>query len=137
MIRITSNYHNDLETFFSFATELITPFADWRRTALELGYELEPFTRTDFVTILFCRYKHSRNMYRANCSLFWHENQHISLDVFTDYNWIGPTFTCEFSGGLSSTLHDIASLSASIKHQHNATKVESSVKIMVSWKGKW
>lgn len=73
-------------------------------------------------------------MYRANCSLFWHENQHISLEVFSDYATIGTTFTCEFSGGLSSTLHDIASLSASIKHRHNSTKVDTSVKIMVSSK---
>lgn len=71
-------------------------------------------------------------MYRANCSLFWHEKQHISLEVFTDYASIGPTFTCELSGGLSSTLHNIASLSASIKHRHNATRVDTSVKVMVS-----
>lgn len=37
VIRVTANYRNDVETFLSFGTELITPFADWKRTALELG----------------------------------------------------------------------------------------------------
>lgn len=70
-------------------------------------------------------------MYQANCSLFWHEKQHISVDVFMDYATTGSAFTCEFSGGLSSTLHDINSLSVSIKHHHNATKVESAVRVTV------
>lgn len=70
-------------------------------------------------------------MYLANSSIVWHENQHISLEVFTDYAAVGPTFTYELSGALMSTLHDIASLSASIKHRHNATKVDTSVRIMV------
>lgn len=45
---------------------------------------------------------------------------------------MGPTFTFELSGGLSSTLHDITSLSASIKHRHNTTRVDTSVNVMVS-----
>lgn len=70
-------------------------------------------------------------MYRTNCSLFWHEKQHISVDAFIDYGLIGSNFRCELSGGLSSSLHDITSLSASIKHHHNATRVDSSVRVAV------
>lgn len=75
------------------------------------------------------------NMYRANGSLCWHDNQQVSFDLSADYNTIGSTFMCEFSGSVVSTVHDIASLSVSVKHRHNATKVDSNLKITVSATG--
>lgn len=75
-------------------------------------------------------------MYRANASLCWHDNQQVSVDVFSDYATNGSTFTCEVSGALVSTVHDIASLSGSVKHRHNATKWETNIRVMVRKKQK-
>lgn len=70
-------------------------------------------------------------MYSVNGSLHWQRDQHVSLELFADHTSDAEAFTCEFSGALRSTVHDIPSLSATLKHKHNATKTDSSVRMTV------
>lgn len=70
-------------------------------------------------------------MYRANGSMYWQHDQHVSIDLFGDYAATASTLKCEFTGALDSTVRDIPSLSASVKHSHNSTKVDSEVHMMV------
>lgn len=37
VIRIRADYRNDIKTAFALQSELITPFPDWKRTALNGG----------------------------------------------------------------------------------------------------
>lgn len=112
------NYKNGAETMIMIQTELLTPFDDWKRTSLSGGY------------------LHSENSYRLNGSMHWQQNQHISIDLFADYFAKDSVLRCEFTGSLDSTVRDISSLSASVKHSQNTTKVDSELYLMYQPKEK-
>lgn len=70
-------------------------------------------------------------MYRANGSVYWQHDQHISIDLFGDYAATGSALKCNFSGSLVSTVYDIPSLSTSFNHSHTTNKADTNLYIMV------
>lgn len=70
-------------------------------------------------------------MYRINGSVHWQHDQHVSIDLYEDYEVTSAYFKCEASCHISSTVQDIPSISAQLKHNHNETQVDSNLHIMV------
>lgn len=70
-------------------------------------------------------------MYRLNGSVYWHQDQHVSIDLFGDYVTTKSVVKYEFTSALSSTMQDFPSFSVSLKHNHNTTKVDTNLHIAV------
>ena len=70
-------------------------------------------------------------MYRLNSSVCWQHNQQVSFDVFTDYTSTALDNKIQFEGMLFSTLEDVPTLNATIRHIYNYTKVYTYIHIMV------
>lgn len=71
-------------------------------------------------------------MYRVNGSVFWKHDEHVTLDLFEDYSIGESAFACKLKSSLTSTIKNIPTLSAILNHSHNTSKVDSSLKLMVS-----
>lgn len=89
------------------------------------------FARSNSYNMSVFRFRHSENMYRANGSVYWQHDQHISIDLFGDYAATGSALKCNFSGSLVSTVYDIPSLSTSFNHSHTTNKADTNLYIMV------
>lgn len=71
-------------------------------------------------------------MYQVNGSLSWRDKDHISIDLFGDYKNTVDTFSCEYKSVLTSTVEEVPSLSASLKHDYNISKLVTDFHVMVS-----
>lgn len=71
-------------------------------------------------------------MYRVNGSVHWQHDQHVAIDLYEDYEALSPNFQCEARTTISSTIKDIPSISASLKHSHNISQIDTNLHIMVS-----
>ncbi|KRT82860.1 hypothetical protein AMK59_3749 [Oryctes borbonicus] len=110
--KLSIEYRDAKETYFYLKSELLTPFEDVRRTALNLGY------------------LHFGNMHRINGSVHWQHDQHVAVDLFEDYEVMATHFRCELKSHIASTIKDIPSISASLKHSHNFSQIDSNLHIM-------
>lgn len=78
------------------------------------------------------RFEHELNLYSLNGTIEWERNQHISLDLFGNYSIDDDTLDCTYRSSLSSTLKNIPSLSASLDHLQNDTKIDTILRLQVS-----
>lgn len=78
------------------------------------------------------RFHHLGNMYRVNGSLYWQDNQHVAIDLFEDYEVLATNLKCEVRAHISSTVKDIPSLTASLKHNHNTSQINSNLNVTVN-----
>ncbi|XP_045482614.1 uncharacterized protein LOC123686485 [Harmonia axyridis] len=122
---LNSDFNFDKHKYFVADSEIVTPFENWKQTFINAGFE------------------HNVNMYSLNGSIKWEKKQHIIVDLFGNYTINDDVIDCEFRSILSSTLKNIPSLSATLAHAQNDTKVDTLLRLqyapedVIDIKSKW
>ncbi|KAK6645660.1 hypothetical protein RUM43_001940 [Polyplax serrata] len=120
-IKVGAVYENQKGKSLKVTSQLLTPFAGWKRTSLTTGIHKE------------------NNQLRLNGTVWWQDNQTVSLDIFGDYELLKkksqededysdfdillrpdlPDLWVEFSASLISTVDEVKPVSAAFKHKQN------------------
>jgi hypothetical protein len=90
-----------------FKTLFITPFDGWKYNSINGGFY------------------YINNLMLLNTSITWAETQNLGLEVMGDYENKDPSFSCEIKTALNSTIKDVPTLSAHLKHNHDHTKFDT------------
>ncbi|XP_066998183.2 uncharacterized protein Apoltp [Anabrus simplex] len=122
---VAALYEYEQSMIVSVKSELMTPFEDWKKTSLAAGI------------------RHEGNLFQANGSVHWQDNQNIALNLFGDYFISDDDFSCEFNASIISTIPQVSSLSGSLFHRESNNKYDTNIHIqyypekVVSVKSTW
>ncbi|XP_049847119.1 uncharacterized protein LOC126299332 [Schistocerca gregaria] len=108
-VKLGASYRYDTVVMVSGMSELLTPFANWKTTAASGRLYLE------------------ENLFHANGSVHWKDDQNVALNLFGDYSLSDELFICEFNTSVWSTVEHIPSLSGSFFHKQGNKKYETKI----------
>lgn len=94
-----------------FDVKFTTPFDGWKHNAINGGLY------------------HADNLLLVNSSAVWAENQNLAIAFMGDYTILDPQFTCEIKLGINSTIKDVPTISAHLRHAHDLKKLDSDLNI--------
>lgn len=99
---------DDVKDVWAFVT-VKTPFENWRTNQLNAGF-----------------YFHNNHLL-TNGSLFWANNQKLSLSILGDYKHVSPIFNLEFKFDLDSTIKDVPTASVFLKHFQDSKNLNTEI----------
>ncbi|CAH1158795.1 unnamed protein product [Phyllotreta striolata] len=104
----------DKQIFLEMASELKTPFDNWK------------------ITRLNGRFQHDKNKYDLRGLLSWERRQKIELSFFGDYNYTAPdnNFTCFYSCSVFSTIDKIPNIDTKFSHLQNDNTFNTNIHMM-------
>ncbi|PNF28889.1 hypothetical protein B7P43_G03854 [Cryptotermes secundus] len=91
--------------------ELLTPFENWRRTSVAGGI------------------RHEGNLFIANGSVYWQDDQNIALNFYSDYLISETNLLCELSASIISTIPQVSSMSGSFYHKQTNKRYDTNMHV--------
>ncbi|XP_069692884.1 uncharacterized protein Apoltp isoform X2 [Periplaneta americana] len=91
--------------------ELLTPFENWKRTSVSGGV------------------RHEGNLFRVNGSVYWQDDQNISLDFYSDYLISETDLLCELNASVVSTIPQVSSMSGSFYHKQTNKRFDTNIHV--------
>jgi len=110
-VTIVSMYEYSDNLLVKLNCELLTPFENWRRTAISGSI------------------RHEGNLFRANGSVYWQDDQNIALDFYIDYLITDTNLLCALNASIISTIPQVSSFSASFYHKQTERKFETNIHV--------
>uniref|UniRef100_A0A1Y1LL77 Vitellogenin domain-containing protein n=1 Tax=Photinus pyralis TaxID=7054 RepID=A0A1Y1LL77_PHOPY len=111
---LNTEFSNEAETVLLMNSQLVTPLEDWKKCSLHT------------------RYNQKNNMYSLNSSINWNNNNRISAEVFRDYEKTNTNTRYEFSSSVISTVQDFPSVTLSLKHNQDVSKMDTHLNLMLN-----
>ncbi|PSN49824.1 hypothetical protein C0J52_08839 [Blattella germanica] len=124
-VTVVSMYNYGDSLLVRVNCELLTPFENWKRTSIAGGVRQEG------------------NLFRANGSVYWQDDQNIAVDFFGDYMITDTDFQCEVNASILSTIPQVSSMSGSLYHKQTNKRFDTNVHVqyypeqVISLKSTW
>lgn len=75
--------------------------------------------------------RHEGNLFRANGSVYWQDDQNIALDFFSDYLITDTNLLCALNASIISTIPQVSSFSASFYHRQTSKRFDTNIHVQV------
>uniref|UniRef100_A0A6P7GJY7 Uncharacterized protein LOC114337760 n=1 Tax=Diabrotica virgifera virgifera TaxID=50390 RepID=A0A6P7GJY7_DIAVI len=105
-------YEYNSKLYLEIASELKTPFDNWK------------------VTQLKGRFEHLNNLYDLHGVVSWERRQRVDLSIFGDYTSLDKYFTCTYSVAVASSIDRVPNINTTISHMQNGTHFNTDLNLM-------
>ncbi|XP_056647213.1 uncharacterized protein LOC130451874 [Diorhabda sublineata] len=105
-------YEYNQKLFFEIASELKTPFDNWKVTQLQGSLE------------------HLDHMYYLYGIVSWERRQRIEMNIFGNYTSNDKEFMCKYSCSVASTVDRVPNVNTTISHLQNGTHFNTDITLM-------